>query len=387
MDLQFTDEQNMLRDMTRNLCADHSGTDIVRKMEDDPLGVPADLWQQMRETGLLGMAIAEDHGGMGLNMLDCAVIYEQLGRNLAPGPYFASTVMSAGALKHAGEASDRRELFGAIAAGDTIVVPAWLEPDHGFGPAGVQLRAERRGDAYVLTGTKRHVFHAVAAQKLLVLARTGDAPEAIDLFLVDTDTPGLQLTQQRSMASDTQYRVDFDQVRVSADRHVGAEGRGWQAWEAAMYEGIILLAAFAAGGAERALEITVQYSKDREQFGKPIGAFQSLAHYMADAAAVVDGAKVLVQEAAWAHAAGKDIRRLAPMAKLFACKAFRDVTSVAQQIHGGIGFTLDYDIQLFYRRAKQLQMNWWDSRYLEELVAADILDRDGERTIPDPFTA
>ena len=387
MDLQFTDEQNMLRDMTRNLCADFSGTDVVRKMENDPQGVPAGLWQQMSGTGLLGMAISEEHGGMGLNMLDCAVIYEQLGRHLAPGPYFASTVMSAGALKHAGDASDRRELLGAIASGEAIVAPAWLEPDNGFGPAGVQLRAERKGDAYILNGTKRHVFHAAAAQKLLVLARTGDAPEAIDLFLVDTGTPGLTLTQQHSMASDTQYRVDFDQVRVSADRHVGAEGRGWQAWEAAMYEGIILLAAFAAGGAERALEITVQYSKDREQFGKPIGAFQSLAHYMADAAAVVDGAKVLVQEAAWAHSAGKDIRRLAPMAKLFACKAFREVTHMAQQVHGGIGFTLDYDIQLFYRRAKQLQMNWWDSRYLEELVAADILDRVGEHTIPDPFTA
>lgn len=390
MDLQFTEEQNMLRDMTRNLCADYSGTDVVRKMENDPQGVPAGLWQQMRETGLLGMAIPEAHGGMGLDMLDCAVIYEQLGRHLAPGPYFASTVMSAGALKHAGDAADRRDLLGAIAAGDTIVAPAWLEPDCGFGPAGVQLRAGRDGDDHVLTGTKRHVFHAAAAQQLLVLARTGETKageDGIDLFLVDTNAPGITLTQQQSMATDTQYRVDFERVRVPAANRIGTAGRGWQAWEAAMYEGIILLAAFAAGGAERALEITVQYSKDREQFGKPIGAFQSLAHYMADASAVVDGAKVLVQEAAWAHAAGKDIRRLAPMAKLFACKAFRDVTHMAQQVHGGIGFTLDYDIQLFYRRAKQLQMNWWDSRYLEDLIAADILDRDLERTIPDPFTA
>ena len=386
MDLKFTDEQNMLHDMTRNLCADFSGTDVVRKMENDPLGVPADLWQQMRETGLLGMAIREEDGGMGLSMLDCAVIYEQLGRHLAPGPYFPSTVMVAGALRHAGEAADRRALLGAIATGDTVVVPAWLEPDGGFGPAGVQLRATRHGDDYVLCGTKRHVFHAAAAQQLLVLARTGEAADAVDLFLVDANAPGVTLTQQHSMAADTQYRVDFDKVRISAENHVGAEGRGWQAWEAAMYDGIILLAAWAAGGAERALEITVQYSKEREQFGKPIGAFQSLAHYMADASAVVDGAKTLGLETAWAHAAGKDVKRLAAMAKLFACRAFREVTHMAQQVHGGIGFTLDYDIQLFYRRAKQLQMNWWDSSYLEELIAADILDRDGERTIPDPFT-
>ena len=138
-----------------------------------------------------------------------------------------------------------------------------------------------------------------------------------------------------------------------------------------MYEGIILLAAQAVGGAERALEITVEYSKGREQFDKPIGSFQALAHYMADAVAVIEGAATLVLEAAWAHTRGKSIARLAPMAKLFACNTFRDVTAKCEQIHGGYGFTLEYDIQLFFRRAKQQQMNWWDSRHLEGLIAAD----------------
>jgi alkylation response protein AidB-like acyl-CoA dehydrogenase len=339
----------------------------------------------MQQTGLLGMRIPEAHGGMGLSLLDCAVIYEELGRFLAPGPYFASTIMSAGAIVHAGASAWRSDLLPALASGEAIVVPAWLEADGGFGPAGVQLQAKRDGDAWVLDGVKRHVFHARAAGKLLVLARTGEAEDAITLLLVDTDAPGVQLEQQLSMASDTQYQVRFDQVRVPLAARIGDEGRGWQAWEAAMYEGIVLLAAWAVGGAERALEITVQYSKDREQFGKPLGAFQALAHYMADASAVVDGAKVLVLEAAWAHGQGKSIARLAPMAKLFASKAFRDVTAMAEQVHGGIGFTLDYDIQLYYRRAKQLQMNWWDGRYLEQRVAADVLDRPG-RSIEDPFT-
>jgi len=229
---------------------------------------------------------------------------------------------------------------------------------------------------------KRHVFHAKAASKLLVLARTGKGPKGVDLFLVEASAPGLTLEQHRSMASDTQYRVTFEEV---AAERLGAAGSGWRTWEAAMSRGIVLLAAFAAGGADRALEITVQYSKDRQQFGKPIGAFQALAHYMADASPVAEGAKMLAYEAAWAHDQGKDTQRLAPMAKLYCCKAFRDITHMAQQVHGGIGFTLDYDIQLYYRRAKQLQLNWWDSRYLEELIAADVLDRDLPRTIPDPF--
>lgn len=385
MDLKFTDEQNMLRDMTRSLCTDHSSVAVVRKMENDPIGVPTELWRQMQQTGLLGIRIPEQYGGMGMSLLDGVVVFEEFGRHLAPGPYFASTIMSAGAIAHAGAGSAFGDLLSAIAKGDAIVVPAWLEPDGGFGPAGVQLQAKRSGDAYVLDGVKRHVFHAKAAQKLLVLARTGEAEDAVTLLLVDADAAGVHYEQQHSMASDTQYKVRFDSVRVPSSARVGAEHRGWKAWDTAMREGIVLLAAFAAGGAERALEITVQYSKDREQFGKPLGAFQALAHYMADASAVVDGAKVLVLEAAWAHDRGARDGRLAPMAKLFACKAFRDVTAMAQQVHGGIGFTLDYDIQLYYRRAKQLQLNWWDSRYLENLIAAEVLDGQG-RSIPDPFT-
>ena len=141
-----------------------------------------------------------------------------------------------------------------------------------------------------------------------------------------------------------------------------------------MHEGIILAAAQAVGGAQFAMEITTQYAKDRHQFDKPLGAFQALAHYLADAATAVDGAEVLVHEAAWALAEGRPVAKLAPMAKLYACRTFRDVTATAQQIFGGIGFTVEFDIQLYFRRAKELQLSWWDPRTLEELIAAQVLD-------------
>lgn len=384
MDLNFSDEQTILRDMVRNLCAEHSSTRIVREMENDPLGVPAGLWGQMKDTGLLAMMLPEQYGGIGLDMLDRAVIYHELGRALAPGPHFVSSVMGALAIQAGGSDEQKGRLLPAIGSGELIVTPAWLEPDNGFGAAGVQLRAVATPEGYRLSGVKRHVFYARAAQKLIVLARTGEAPEAIDLLLVDADAPGVTLVQQLSMASDTQYRVEFDNVAVPAADRIGAPHSGWKTWEACMYEGLVLLAAQAIGGAERALEITVAYAKGREQFDKPIGAFQALAHYMADADAVVEGARTLVLEAAWAHTRGRSIARLAPMAKLFACNAFRDVTAKCEQIHGGYGFTLEYDIQLFFRRAKQQQMNWWDARYLEGLIAAEVLDGPGP-TIENPF--
>jgi alkylation response protein AidB-like acyl-CoA dehydrogenase len=141
-----------------------------------------------------------------------------------------------------------------------------------------------------------------------------------------------------------------------------------------MVDGMVLQAALAMGGAQYALDITVQYAKDREQFDKPLGAFQALAHYLADARTAVDGGTLLVYQAAWARAEGRPVDRLAPMAKLFAGTTFRDVTAMAQQVFGGVGFTLEYDIQLYFRRAKELQISWYDDDHLEELVASAVLD-------------
>jgi alkylation response protein AidB-like acyl-CoA dehydrogenase len=226
----------------------------------------------------------------------------------------------------------------------------------------------------VLDGVKWHVPYASAATAFVVAARTGTGERDVDLFLVDTAAPGLAMNQQLTIGSDTQYEVALTGVRVPATARVGAAGTGWDTWNRTLLDGIVLLAAQAVGGARYALDITVQYAKDREQFGKPLGAFQAIAHYLSDAVTAVDGAETLVYEAAWAHAEGRSIERLAPMAKLFAGRTFRDVTAMAQQVFGGVGFTVEYDIQLFFRRAKQLQISWWDDRRLEELIASTILD-------------
>jgi alkylation response protein AidB-like acyl-CoA dehydrogenase len=330
-------------------------------MEDDPVGYPAAFWQQLVDLDLVGLLLPESVGGSGMSMLEGVVVYEEFGRSLAPSPHFASAVLAGGALLAAGGQDD---LVTAIAAGDTIVVPAWLEPESGFSPLGVQVRGE--GDT--ISGTKWHVPFAAAADRFLVLARTGDDPADVGLFLVDNDAATVRLDQQKTIASDTQYAVTFAGAPASR-----VAGDAWELWERQMLDGIILLAAQAAGGADHALEITVQYAKDRFQFGKPLGAFQSIAHYLSDATTTVDGARTLVHEAAWARAEGRDISRLAPMAKLFACNTFRDVTAMAQQVWGGVGFTNEYDIQLYFRRAKQLQITWWDTRTLEEKVAATVL--------------
>jgi alkylation response protein AidB-like acyl-CoA dehydrogenase len=374
MDLDFSEEQQVLRDMVRSLCADVSPIETVRAMEDDPKGTPDALWKQLGELGLLGLLIPEEYGGAGQSLLEAVIVHEELGRALAPSPAFVSGVVAARILGRAGSDVQRQEWLPGIASGEAILTPAWLEPEAGFGPKGVQLRAERQDEGYLLSGGKCHVSFASSAARLIVLARTGDAPEDISLFLVDPGAAGVVQEQRKSLASDTQYDVSFDRVRVPAAALIGRAGSGWQTYHAVMLEAIIVLAASAMGGCEKAIEITTQYAKDRVQFDKPLGAFQAISHYLADAITALDGGKTLVYRAATAASQGQQIARLAPMAKLFACDTYRDVTAMCQQVWGGVGFTIEYDIQLYFRRAKQLQLSWWDSHTLEELIAADVLD-------------
>src|SRR3954447_1122414 len=374
MDLDLSPEQEMLREMVRGVCSSYAPLETVRTLEDDPVGYPAEMWKQMAALDLIGLMLPAEYGGAGMRALEGAVVYMELGRALAPTPHFVSAVMAAGVILRAGTDEQKRAWLPRIASGDAIATTAWLETGNGFGPRGVQATATAAGDGFVLNGVKWHVPFASAATAMLVLARTGPADTDVDLFLVDGSASGVTRNQQLTIASDTQYEVSFSDVRVAAYERIGAAKSGWATWHDTMFDGIILLAAQAIGGARYALDITVQYAKDREQFDKPLGAFQAIAHYLADAATAVDGAEMLVYEAAWARSNGQPFERLAPMAKLFACKTFRDVTAMAQQVFGGVGFTVEYDIQLYFRRAKQLQISWFDDRALEELVAASVFD-------------
>jgi alkylation response protein AidB-like acyl-CoA dehydrogenase len=375
LDLSFSEEQEMLRDAVRGLLAATCPLTRVRELEDDPVGYDDALWKQLAELDLIGLTLPEAHGGSGMSTVDAVVLYEELGRSLAPTPHFTSSIMAGGVIAAAGSDALQAAWLPRIARGETIVSTAWLEPDNGFSPLGIQLAATADGaGGHTLSGTKWHVPFASAAERIVVLARTGPGDEDIDLFLVDPTADGVSLRQQLTIASDTQYELVLDGVRVAEADRIGPAGSGWATWNEVMLDGAILLAAQAVGGARHALEITVQYAKDREQFDKPLGAFQALAHYLADASTSIEGATTLVHEAAWARAAGRDVSRHAPMAKLFACQTYRDMTAVAQQIFGGVGFTVEYDIQLYFRRAKQLQITWWDQRWCEELIARTVLD-------------
>jgi alkylation response protein AidB-like acyl-CoA dehydrogenase len=367
----FTSEQELLRESVRRTCERHCPMATVRTLENDRLGYNRELWSALGELGVAGVIIPEAFGGSGMSLLDAAVVYEEFGRSLVPTPHFVSCVLAAGVINRGADEAMQSGWLPRIAAGEAIATVAWLEPDRGFGPQGVQLEARPTEDGYELTGVKRHVPYAAAAAVMLVLART---PDGVAIFTVAPDAAGVTLTQDLTVAGDTQFSVDFDAVTVGGDQVVLDASGAWPAWHDTMLDGVILLAAQASGGARAALDLAVDYAKTRQQFDKPLGAFQALAHYLADGVTRVDGAQALAWEAAWSRDAGRSVARLAPMAKAYACRTFREVTATAEQIFGGVGFTVDFDIQLYFRRAKALQLNYWDDRHLDALIAAQLLD-------------
>ena len=207
--------------------------------------------------------LPERFGGAGMGLLEGVALYEELGRSLASTPHFVSAIVSGGVLASAGSEEQQASWLPRIATGEAIVTPAWLEPENGFGPEGVQVRAVDASGGWTISGVKRHVAFAGAADALLVLARTGADADAVDLFLVDPSAEGVTLTQQFSLASDTQYLVETRWRPRHRGRRVVPAGSGWETWDAVMHDAIVLLAAQAMGGAQYALEIAVQYAKDQ----------------------------------------------------------------------------------------------------------------------------
>jgi alkylation response protein AidB-like acyl-CoA dehydrogenase len=368
MDLDFSSEQTLLRDTVSRLCAQHCDIARVRALEDDARGCDEGVWHALAALGLCGIAIPEAHGGAGQGLLDCVLVMEEFGRAMAPSPWFGSCVLAARAIALAGSDAQQTAWLPRIARGEAVIACAWQAP--GASPDA------RQPACFVDAGGRLHgratlVPFAGSATDFLVPARDG---EATVLLLVPAAAPGIGITALPNHARLNLAAVVFDGVALDAATRIDG-ARADAAWVRALREGMVVAAAESAGGAARVLELAVAYAKERQQFGQPIGAFQALAHDLANRATEVEGARYLVYHAAWAADAGHDFARLAPAAKLQAGDAYLRASDTSVHVHGGLGFSLDADPQLHYRRARHQQLMFGDPAWLERQIAAGVLDR------------
>ena len=378
MDFGFSEEQEMLRESARKFLESECSTSFVRRMVEHDTGHSSDLWKKLAEMGWLGLLIPEKFGGMGGNLLDAIVILEEMGKALLPGPYFATVLLGAEAVSAGGTAAQRKELLPRIARGDAVMTLAFVEADGRYDPAGIRLEAKRRRGEFVLRGEKLFVFDAGVADWIVVAARTRAAknePErGITLFLVERNAPGLSVTPLRTIDPTRRpAHLSFDQVSLPARQVLGRVDEGWPTLLHALRVATAGLCVETVGVAQRALDLTVQYALERKQFGRPIGGFQAVKHRCVDMMVAVENARSLAYYAAWAVAGRhREATKALAMAKAYASETGKNVTGDAIQLHGGIGFTWEHDIHLYYRRALANEATFGSAPLHREAVAREL---------------
>ena len=375
MDFALSEEQEMLKKMARDFLENECPKTLVREMEEDDKGYSPELWKKMADLGWMGLVFPAEYGGEGMAFLDLAVLVEELGRALVPGPYMSTVVYCGLPILEAGTEEQKKELLPQIAKGELIATLALTEPSASWDPVGVETTASADGDDFVISGTKLFISDAHVANCLLCVARTkqsADPEDGITVFLVDAKSPGLSMTALKTIGSDKQFEVVFDNVRVPRKNVLGEVDKGWAVVKTLLPQAILAQCALMVGGAQQVLEMTVNYAKERVQFGRPIGSFQAIQHKCADMATDVDGCRFITYQAAWKLSEGLPCALEVSMAKAWVSEAYRRTCAEGHQIHGGIGFIKDHDMQLYYRRAKTSELLFGDADYHRELVAQQI---------------
>jgi alkylation response protein AidB-like acyl-CoA dehydrogenase len=365
----FSEEQEELRRTVRAFLEDKSPSAEVRRLMETEEGYDPAVWEQMgSQLGLQGLAIPEEYGGSGYSYVELIVVLEEMGRALLAAPYFSTVALAANAILHSGDDAAKKELLGGIASGETIATLALTEDSGRWDAEGITATATKSGDGYTIDGHKMFVLDGHTANLIIVAAKTGDN---VSLFTVAGDADGLTRTALATMdQTRKQARLEFSGTPAKL---LGTEGEGWPVLSRVLDLAAVALAAEQVGGAQKCLEMSVDYAKVRVQFGRPIGSFQAIKHKCADMLLEVESAKSAAYYAGWAAAELNDeLPTVASLAKAYCSDAYFHAAAENIQIHGGIGFTWEHDAHLYFKRAKSSQLLLGDPTYHRELLAQRI---------------
>jgi alkylation response protein AidB-like acyl-CoA dehydrogenase len=377
MDLGLTEIQQMLKTSAQDFLSRECPLTLVREMEEDPRGFTDELWRQMINLGWTGVAFPEQYGGTGGNFADLGVLLEEIGRSLAPAPFFSTVVLGGMTVLDAGSDAQKNDLISRICAGTIIMTMAVPEAAAAYEPWDIQATASQQGGGYEITGIKLFVPDAEAADVIIVAARTSsgqDPADGVSLFLVPSGTAGLTITPMWSVGNEKVFEVSLDKVNVTADSALGAVGEAWPIIERSIQRATAAQSIQMLGGAEAVLDMTVEYAKGRTQFGRAIGTFQAVQHHCARMATDVEGSKGVAFQAVWRLSEGLSAKKEVAMAKAWIGPAYRRVCATAHQCHGAIGFTKEHDLQLYTRRAKVHELTYGDANHHKEIALQHLDD-------------
>ncbi len=375
MNFAFSEEQEELRRTVRQFLEAKSPETEVRRLMETVEGYDPAVWKQMgQELGLQGLAIPEEYGGQGFTFIELGIVLEEMGRVLLCAPYFSSAVLAANAILNVGTDAQKAELLPGIASGDTIATLAFTEPSGKWDAAGITMEAsENVGGEITLSGEKMFVIDGFTADLIVVVARTAgtSGADGIGFYTVRGDADGLTRTSLSTMdMTRKQAKLEFDNV-VAAP--LGSTQDGWAAFSKTLDQAAVALSNEMMGGAQKVLDMSVEYAKVRVQFGRPIGSFQAIKHKCADMLLEVESGKSAAYYASWAAAEdNEELPVVAALAKAYCSEAYFHASAENIQIHGGIGFTWEHPAHLYFKRAKSSEIYLGDPTYHRELLAQRI---------------
>ncbi len=375
MNYELTEEQKILQNSAADFLKKECPKELVRQLAETDEKYSPVLWRKMAELGWLGLLLPEEYGGTDWSFLNMAVLMEEMGYNICPAPFISTTILGCVPVLEAGTEDQKKEILPKAANGELILTMALTEADGGYEPATIKVRAAKEEDGWVIDGVKLFVPDALVADYILCVARTSDASDpavGLTLFLVKKDHPGVTVTPLKSISKDNQCEVAFDKVRLEAGSVIGRVDQAWSVVKAALDRAAVARAAETVGAMRAALELSLAYSKERVQFGQPIGSFQAMQHYMADMWVDILGTRNLVFKAAWKLSTDEPADKEVSMAKIRAGEMGRKTTTVAHRIFAGIGFTMEHDLHLYHRRTVAADMAFGDSDFHHEQVAKSL---------------
>ena len=375
MDFSFTEEQDMLRILARDFLAKECPKTKVRDMDKDERGYDPQMWRSMAELGWMGLIFPEEYGGMRASFMDLVILMEEMGRNILPGPYFSTIALCALPLLEYGSSEQKIKFLPQIAKGEGIWTFALTESSGRCKASEVKLRALLEGTNYVLQGCKLFVSDAHVADYMLVVGRTGEGnspEEGITLFIVDAKGPNVQAESIPTIGGDRQFKVSFDGVVVPEDNILGKMGKGWDVVDFILQRAAVLKCAEISGACQAVLDMTSSYAKERIQFDRPIGSFQAVQHKLADMLIDVEAVQYLLYQAAWGISVGSPSPWQISAAKVKANEVYQRTCIEAIAAHGAIGYTMDHDIGLYYRRVKAAQFVAGDSDLHREVISIQL---------------
>ena len=380
MDFDLCKPQKLLKESARALLARECGPGRVRELMETETAHDEGLWQSLADQGWTGLLVPEGQGGLGLGLVEMAAVAEEMGRACLPGA-FLSTLFAAALVGRAGSAGQRAKYLGAIAAGELKATVALLEEGASWDADAVRLGASRDGGRFTLTGRKLFVPDAGVADIIICVARDGDS---LALLPVGRGAEGLTVSPTPSMdATRKLYEVGFEGVGVGESEALGADGDARGALRGALEVATAVLCAEMVGGMQWVLDTTVEYAKTRQQFGRPIGSFQAVQHMCADMLLLTESARSAAYYAAWALTENDPAARAAvSVAKAYCSDAYREVANRGVQVHGGIGFTWEHDLQLYYKRSKSSETLFGDATFHRERIARLVVDGRGVNREP-----